>query len=82
VVCLSVIVKPRQWRGEQDRFYPYVLSIIQLYGILFLLADVSYMPVAVFMMAFCLSKSRVCEVDRAFFFFFVYAEGKLEILAC
>jgi len=48
--------------GEQDRLY--VLSVIQLYGILFLLADVSFMPVAVFMMT---SKSRACEVHMAFF---------------
>jgi len=53
---------------EQDRFCLYVLSIIQLYGILFLLADVSFMPVAVFMMACCLSKSWVCEVHRTFFY--------------
>ena len=73
-------MKPRQWGGGEDRFCLYVLSIIQLYGILFLLAEVSFMPVTVFMMACCLSKSWVSEVHRTFFF--IYTESRLEILAC
>ena len=71
MVCLSMIVKPQKGGGTRSILFLCSVHHSALWNIISS-ADVSFMPVAVFFMACCRSKSWVYEVHRAFFFFYLF----------